>query len=164
MEFLLSEPGEDPIIVESWFRASPDRVYRAWTSVDEVLKWFGYHPNFLHAAEIDLRPGGAWRFAFPPKDELVAHGFEGVYVEIDPVKRLVFTWRRFERWRDGAEAFWPYSQVDVAFAPKGAGTQLRVVHSSLSDQEKRQRVGVGWTASFANLQALMDDAAPPSSR
>ena len=41
LPFLKSPPGETPVIVEGLFAASPDRVFRAWTEADEVLKWFG---------------------------------------------------------------------------------------------------------------------------
>lgn len=153
MEILTSPPGADPIVVEGWCGSDPARVFRAWTEPEEIKKWFGYRPNFVIAAEIDLRPGGAWRFSFPPNDDMAAHGFEGAYETIAPAERLCFTWRRFLRRVSGEESVWPYSQVEVAFTAKGAGTQLRIVHRALGDAEKLKNVHTGWNASMRNLDA-----------
>lgn len=158
MDFLISEPGDDPIVVESWYNATPDRVYRAWTEPSEVRKWFGYRPNFLVDAAIDLRPGGAYRFTFPPTDEFAEHGFEGAYEEIAPAERLAFTWRRFMRHPSGVEEFWPFSRVEVSFVAKGAGTQLRLEHAALDTDDRLRNVHRGWGASLRSLEAMFTGA------
>jgi uncharacterized protein YndB with AHSA1/START domain len=68
MEFVKSVPGDDPIVVEGYFAATPARVFEAWTDPDIVVKWFGRAPNSVLSAIIDLRPGGAWQFLLS-KDE-----------------------------------------------------------------------------------------------
>ncbi len=153
MTFLVTEPGAEPVIVEGWFGAEPARVFRAWTDPDEVMKWFGHPQNRIASAEIDLRPGGAWRFTFPGADEK-SFGFEGAYEDVSPHDRLVFSWRRFDADRSGASESGPFSRVEVAFSPKGAGTTVRLVHRALPD-DARRNVGAGWGGAFENLEKVL---------
>ncbi len=50
MEFVKSAPGDDPIVVEGFFAATPAKVFEAWTDPNIVVKWFGQAPNSLHSA------------------------------------------------------------------------------------------------------------------
>lgn len=152
MSFLVTEPGAEPIIVEGWFNAPPARVFQAWTEPEEIKKWFGQQPYALASAEIDLRLGGAWRFTFPPMNA-TTFGFEGAYEEIAPERKLAFTWRRFDDRDDGRETG-PVSRVDVAFSPKGAGTQVRLVHAALATDDARRSVAGGWGGAFTHLEAV----------
>ena len=47
MQFVKTEPGTDPIIVEGFFAATPAKVFEAWTKPDIVVKWFGHKPNSI---------------------------------------------------------------------------------------------------------------------
>jgi len=67
--------------------APPARVFAAWTEPEQVALWWDATGAKLGACEIDLRPGGAFRFApshHPDKP------FTGVYREIAPPTLLVF--------------------------------------------------------------------------
>lgn len=150
MNFVQSEPGDEPIIVEGYFAASPQRVFEAWTNPKIVMKWFGLEPNSLHSATIDLRPGGAWRF-LKSKDDSKSIGFEGLYQDIEPGKKLVFSWSHVVEHSDGTREASPFSQVEVIFTPSGSGTYLRVVHSAVRSQDARRGIGGGWEAAFASL-------------
>ena len=154
MEFVRTEPGDDPIIVESYFAASPARVFRAWTDPKIVMKWFGRVPNSLHAATIDLHEGGAWQF-LESQDEEKSVGFEGEYLAIEPGKRLVFTWSQVLTHASGERESTPYSQVEVVFTPKGQGTEVRLVHSAVHSEEMRSGFGGGWESAFKTMRALL---------
>jgi uncharacterized protein YndB with AHSA1/START domain len=67
--------------------ASPARVFAAWTDPAQVAQWWDATGEKLATCEIDLRPGGAFRFVtshHPDKP------FTGVYREIAPPALLVF--------------------------------------------------------------------------
>jgi uncharacterized protein YndB with AHSA1/START domain len=87
--FVASQPGDDPIVVECYFAATPAAVFRAWTDAEIVKQWFGRTPNSLHSATIDLKTGGAWQF-LEICDATRSVGFEGAYLAIEPDKRLLF--------------------------------------------------------------------------
>lgn len=157
MQFVKSEPGDDPIIVESYFAASPSRVFNAWTNPDVFLKWFGLKPNYMHRASIDLRPGGAWQVKHD-RDASSSVGFEGHYKEIERDERLVFSWSHVVTGPNGERQATPESQVEVTFTPKGAGTMVRLVHSGLQSVDARRGVGGGWQASFTTLLGFLAKA------
>jgi uncharacterized protein YndB with AHSA1/START domain len=154
MKFLQSAPGDEPLLVEGLFKATPERVFRAWTEPDEVEKWFGHRPNMLLKAEIDLRVGGEWRFHLPTQD---AHAkfFEGEYLTIDPARMLVFSWRHVVISEAGQRDMSPSSRVSVRFEPIGPDTtRLYLRHEAIQAQDARIGVGGGWEASFTHLEAI----------
>jgi uncharacterized protein YndB with AHSA1/START domain len=65
-------------------------VFEAWTRPEHVSKWWGQDGSTLTVCDIDLRPGGEWRYV-----ELSADGneypFGGTYLEVTPPERLVHT-------------------------------------------------------------------------
>lgn len=157
MEFVKTEPGADPIVVECYFAAAPATMFRAWTDPDVVVKWFGRAPNSLHSATIDLRPGGAWQF-LKSKDENKSVGFEGEYLVIEPGKRLVFSWSQVVAHADGKREATPPSQVEITFTAKGKGTNLRLVHSAVHGEEARHGFAGGWDRAFSLMSALFNES------
>ncbi len=153
-EFVRTEPGKDPIIVEGYFAASPSRVFRAWTDPDIVKKWFGRAPNSLHSAAIDLREGGAWRF-LESSDQEKSIGFEGEYLDIEPGERLVFTWSKFIARAAGDRDVTPVSQVEIIFSARDNGTHVRLVHSAVHDEGTRKGFAGGWDFAFGTMRTLL---------
>lgn len=151
--FVKTELGEDPIVVEGYFAAPPEKVFHAWTTPESVMKWFGHKPNSLHSADIDLKPGGAWQFILT-KDDHHTMGFEGEYLDIEPAQRLVFSWSHVTNHADGNRDATPYSQVEVTFTGKGGGTDVRLVHSAIQNDDARKGVGSGWEGAFSHISAL----------
>jgi uncharacterized protein YndB with AHSA1/START domain len=154
MNFVKSAPGAEPVVVESYFAASPLEIFEAWTDPEIVVKWFGIEPNSLHSAEIDLRPGGTWRFLHS-KDAEKSVGFEGRYLEIRPGERLVYSWSYVVDRSNGEREATPESRVEVEFTEKGKGTFVRLVHSAIRTEDGRKGVGGGWEASFGSLGAML---------
>lgn len=155
LQFVKTEIGADPIIVEGYFSASPEDVFRAWTDPDIVMKWFGAKPDTLHSAEIDLRPGGRWRF-LESVDAENAVGFEGEYLAIEPGRRLVFTWSRFVVRDSGERDATPKSRVEIVLTPRGRGTDIRIVHSAIFDEPTRRGFAGGWEQGMMNLSVMFE--------
>jgi uncharacterized protein YndB with AHSA1/START domain len=88
-------------------------------------------------AEIDLRAGGRYRISFDSEDgEYFQVG--GVYREIVPNARLVFSWA----WHTTPER---ESQVTVSLQPDGGGTLLTLHHERFFDEAARDGHARGWT-------------------
>lgn len=109
------------------FAAPRELVYRAWTDPDR-LQWFGDTgvPADRHRTTVDLRVGGAWRIDMVESPER-RYTTGGVYREIVPPERLVFTW--------GAAGGWPDLDparpddnpvVTVTLEPVDGGTEMTV--------------------------------------
>ena len=119
--------------------AAPAKVYAAWTDPQKIARWFG--PSTVRdgtvQAEIDLRAGGRYRISFDSEDgEYFQVG--GVYREIVPNARLVFSWA----WHTTPER---ESQVTVSLQPDGGGTLLTLHHERFFDEAARDGHARGWT-------------------
>src|SRR6185312_6658508 len=69
-------------------RASADKVFEAWTTPAIVARWWDPDGRPLRECDIDLRPGGAFRFVNQGHED--GHAFTGTYREIAAPDRLVF--------------------------------------------------------------------------
>ena len=69
------------------FDASRAQVFEAWTKPEHMVWWWDATGERLTTCEIDLRPGGNFRFVTSGHPEMP---FFGTYREITPPDRLVF--------------------------------------------------------------------------
>ena len=156
VEFIKSEPGDDPIIVEAYLDASPAEVFRAWTNPIAIKRWFGTVPNSLQSATVDLRVGGEWRFV-EHKSGKESNGFEGEYVAIEPERLLIFTWVKFATDANGEWSSTQPSRVEVGLSRSGTGTDLRVTHSGIVDDEMRRGFVTGWNRGITGMRNIFTD-------
>lgn len=156
---LLTEPGADPVVVESVISAGPERVFHAWTRAEDMRQWFGSDTERIEQFEIDLRIGGHWsaRFAASEqgRDEL-----SGRYTEIVPNERLAFTWQHHRVGADGTRVSTPESLVTITFCPEGSATRLHLEHTQVQTADGRAGVGHGWDVVVGRLQATLESAHP----
>lgn len=82
----LTTPSDREIVITRTFDAPRELVFRVWTTPEHVRRWYGT----LTECTIDLRPGGAWRYVISEPDG-GEHPFTGVYREVVPPERLVYT-------------------------------------------------------------------------
>jgi len=151
----VAQPEREPLRVEHAFRAQPERVFQAWTSAEELRRWADPDPRDAEV-EVDLRVGGRYRMAMARADGTV-HRVTGVYREVDPPRRLVYTWR----W-ESMPGF-PETLVTVEFRPRAdGGTDLVLVHDGLPTDEAHRRHAHGWVASVEKLAAVVGE--PPNGR
>lgn len=85
---LVTRIGDRHLRLERMFDAPREKVWRAYTEPDLVARWWG-RGNPLDVEELDVRPGGHWRFLEhgPEGDS----GFEGRFSEAVPPERLAQT-------------------------------------------------------------------------
>jgi uncharacterized protein YndB with AHSA1/START domain len=76
------------IVLTRMFAAPREQVFEAWTRPEHVTCWWDPTGRPLAQCEIDLRPGGAFRFV--NQGSAGAHQFAGIYREIAPPDYLVF--------------------------------------------------------------------------
>src|ERR671913_789209 len=89
--FKVTTPSEQEIRMTRLFAAPRQLVFEAMSKPEHVKRWWGClgEGYSVPVCEIDLRPGGKWRFVNRhPKGEAE---FYGEYREINPPSRLVFT-------------------------------------------------------------------------
>jgi uncharacterized protein YndB with AHSA1/START domain len=86
----LTTPSEREIVSERVFEATRERVFAAYTDRELIPQWWGPRRMTTVVDEMDVRPGGQWRFVMhdPSGEE---QGFRGVYREVAPPERIVQT-------------------------------------------------------------------------
>ncbi|WP_439379559.1 SRPBCC family protein [Amycolatopsis lexingtonensis] len=86
----ITTPAEDQILITREFDAPKHLVYRVWTTPELVRRWWSGHRGTTTEVELDLRPGGRWRYVLKTGDGTEV-GFHGEYREVVPDERLVYT-------------------------------------------------------------------------
>ena len=127
--------------------APPAKIYRAWTDAAKISRWFGPEDAEILRAETDVRVGGRFRIVFrgPDGEE---HDVGGVYREVVPNQKLVFTWA----WRSTPDR---ESLVTVALKRDGDGTLLTLLHEQFFDEAARDRHGRGWNETLDKLESYV---------
>ena len=78
------------LVFERTFDAPRDKVWKAFTDPQAIPRWWGKHGTTTIVEEMDVRPGGKWRYVNRASDrEEVA--FYGEYLEVDPPKGFKWT-------------------------------------------------------------------------
>ena len=134
---LVVDRGAHKIILTRTFAAPRKRIFEAWTQPEKVACWWDPAGARLRECEIDLRPGGTFKFvnqgSGPP--------FSGVYREITPPEQLVF------------ETMGAIGRV--ALSTVGGGTRMTVTiecgSAAKLDQFVNMGVGVGTSKTLDNL-------------
>jgi uncharacterized protein (TIGR03086 family) len=153
-------PSDTEILITRRFEAPRTLVWDAMTTPRHLLKWWGpdYHP--LVRCEIDLRPGGAWRYVSSDAEgnELA---WSGVYREIVVPERIVST-----------EMFEPFPMAEsvntVTLTEHDGVTTLQTLvrHQSKEFRDGHVDSGMegGMQLTFNRLDNLLDIAGTPAER
>jgi uncharacterized protein YndB with AHSA1/START domain len=83
-------PTDEQILIRREFDAPRDLVFKAYTTPELVKRWWNAKRGEVTIVEIDLRPGGKWRYVMIA-DNGAEVGFHGEYREIVANERLVST-------------------------------------------------------------------------
>ena len=128
------------------FKASPAKVFAAWTDPEKVKHWMGPGEVKALSADCDLRVGGRYRWVMrsPAGEE---YDVGGVYREIVPNEKLVFTWA----WKSTPER---ESLVTVLLKPDGDGTLLTLTHEQFFDEDARNSHQSGWTGALDKMEKM----------
>lgn len=130
------------------FNAPRALVFRAWTQPEHLVRWLGPASFKAHSVALDAREGGAWR-ACIDSPEGSEHWMGGIYREISPPERLVFTFA----W----ESTGFQTLVTITFAEDGEGTRMTFHQKPFESIESRDLHDEGWTSSFERLAALVEN-------
>jgi uncharacterized protein YndB with AHSA1/START domain len=137
------------------FDAPRELVFRAWTDEKQFAQWFGAAAcdgASLQSVKADARAGGKYRLQVRRADGEFFTTV-GVYREVKPPERLVFTWQ-FEK--DGSsddfeEVEPPEMLVTIEFKARGQQTELTLTHEKFESVESRDRHNDGWNRCLDSL-------------
>src|SRR5215467_682083 len=81
-------PTDEQILIVREFDARKRLVWKAFTTPELVRRWWHAKRGEVTVCDIDLRVGGAWRYAMVTPDG-VEVAFHGEYLEVVPEERVV---------------------------------------------------------------------------
>lgn len=129
--------------------ASRDRVFHLLTDPVELARWWGPHGFTTPSADLDLSVGGGYRLAMRPPDGDVFH-LAGEFLEIDPPRRLVYTFRWEEPTPDDRETV-----VALRLEALGEATEIALDQGPFATEERLALHRQGWADSFEKLRDLV---------
>jgi uncharacterized protein YndB with AHSA1/START domain len=86
----VTTPTDREIVTERVFDAPRERVFATYTDPALIPQWWGPRRMTTTVDQMDLRPGGSWRFVMREPDGREI-GFKGIYREVTPPERIVQT-------------------------------------------------------------------------
>ena len=129
------------------FKATPERVFHAWTQPAALREWWCPAGWVAGEIEIDLRVGGTYRIGMV-RTGSAGPGVSvvGRFLEVRTPERLVYTWR----W-EGAFAGMPETLVTLELRGSDNTTLLTLRHENFTDTGLRQQHRSGWIAACDRL-------------
>jgi uncharacterized protein YndB with AHSA1/START domain len=147
--------------LERAFPQPPHLLYRAWLEPPLVRLWMAPGGQEVTRAQIEERPGGAYR-TWKADGGVIVGSFDSELLELVPDRRLVFRWGFIGPQRRQGPSF---DTLTVSFDPgPSGGTALRLVHERLDELAAAmphiaENVRPGWEAVLTKLEhALTADA------
>ena len=156
MTALLDRPAEDDrtLVLDRHVAAPRAAIWRCWTEPALMVRWFAPAPWTTVRAEVDLRPGGSSLvvMASPEGEEMPSRG---VYLAIEPERRLAFT--------DAFTAAWlpserPFFVGELLLADDGDGTRYTAIARHWTPEARAEHAALGfhagWNAAADQLEAV----------
>lgn len=156
-----SEAQERELVITRVYDAPRQLVWQAWTEPEHVAQWWGPEGFDTRVTELDLKPGGRWRYVMIDAAG-AEYPSEGVFSEIVAPEKLVTTDEFGEDFEHPELADLDLPQgivVTVLFEDLGEKTKLtiRIAHPTAEDRQKHEDMGVvaGWNSSLNKFEELL---------
>jgi len=151
----IAEDTNRELVLTRIIDAPRERVFAAWTQPDLLKQWFAPRPWTTMVAELDVRPGGTSFVIMrdPDGNEYPNHG---VYLEVVPNEKLVFTDAYTEAWQPSDK---PFMTVVLTFEDEGGKTRYtaRARHWTVEDRKAHEQMGFheGWGMVAGQMEDLL---------
>jgi uncharacterized protein YndB with AHSA1/START domain len=138
------------------FQAPREQVWAAWTQREQLEEWMckdvpTHNPKYV---DLDVRPGGRYVMDIPlAEGKYVGYG---VFREVTPPEKLVFTWSWKRIPEKPGEDLGGESVVTVELFDRGATTEMVLTHTGLDSGPIREGTRTGWTGCFEVLARALE--------
>jgi len=148
-------PADRELVINRVLNAPREKLYRCWTTAELITQWFTPPPYKTVRAVVDVRPGGASCITMQsPEGKEFPN--RGIYLEVVPNEKLVFTDAFTSAWEPSEK---PFMTGILTFEDAGNGRTKYtacVRHWSVADREAHEKMGFqqGWAIATSQLEAL----------
>lgn len=137
---------ESTLMVKRVIDADPETLFEALTDQEIMKQWFFASGDVGWSASVENNPhkGGSFKVDMHGPEDTYSH--EGVYKEIVPNEKIVFTWNS------------PYvadTVVTITLSEKDSGTEVKLKHEFMPNEEETKKHTQGWTRILENLEGVL---------
>lgn len=160
------KPETNQIIIERTFAASPERVFNAFTSPDELAKWWGPEGWETTTKEFEFRPGGRWHYGMKCVDEAQGEWFGttswgvSIYETINTPVSYSYT-DYFSNEAGELDENMPLTKSSNSFEAEGDGCRFTSVTTCNTREEYDKLIGMGmiegFDSSLNRLESVITD-------
>ena len=145
------DPDTD-LVLERLINAPREILYECWTSEEHLPHFFVPKPHFVSKCSLDVRPGGACNTTFNVDGNEMENN--GVYLEIIPNEKIVFTDAYTAGWKPKPD---PFMTAIILFEDAGEGrTKYTAIarhrHAETAEQHKQMGFFDGWGTVVTQLE------------
>ena len=135
-------------------KTTPERLYRAFTDPEALVKWMPPHGFTAKVHHMDAKVGGSYRMSFKNLTTGGAHSFGGEYLELVPNERIRHTDKFDDPNLPGLMT------VTVEIKKVVVGAELRITQEGVPDVIPAEACYLGWGESLALLALLVEPEIP----
>lgn len=135
-------------------RATPERVYRAFTDADAMAKWLPPHGFTGRVHHLEAKVGGTYRMSFTNFSTGSSHSFGGTFLELVPGQRIRHT-DTFDDPNLPGEM-----QTTISIRPVSCGAEVEIVQEGIPGVIPTEACCLGWQESLSLLAQLVEADIP----
>lgn len=134
--------------------ADPQTAFEAWTQPEQIRNWACPEGLTVLDSQVDLTVGGSYVLQMGDP-EGGTHTAIGTYREIDPPRRLVYTWD----WIEDEHRMDLETVVTVEFHSRDGGTEVVLTHEAFPNTEATDAHDEGWSSCLDKFAGHLTAAA-----
>ena len=153
------QASEFTLEVRRTFAAPPEKVFAAWARREQLEQWMCEDESahiVIHHQQ-DIRTGGRYLMEVRDPDKGETYWGQGVYREVKPPEKIVFSWSWTKDTQDGPQLHpdSPETEVTVEFFARGKFTEVVLTHAVFGSAKDRDEHNKGWNGCFDLLAKVL---------
>lgn len=146
--------SDNSVSLHRVLKASPEKVYRAFTDAKAMASWLPPYGFLCTVHEMDVKQGGTFRMSFHNFSTGNGHSFGGKYLEVKPNEFLKYT-DKFD------DPNLPGEMITSVWLKKVlVGTELKVLQENIPSVIPAEMCYLGWQESLEKLMKLVEPEIP----
>jgi uncharacterized protein YndB with AHSA1/START domain len=146
--------SDNSVSLHRVFKASPEKVYRAFTEASAIASWLPPYGFLCTVHELDVKEGGGFKMSFHNFSTGNSHSFHGEYKEVKPNEFLRYT-DVFD------DPNMPGEMITSVWLKKVMpGTEIKIVQENIPAMIPAEMCYLGWQESLDKLMRLVEPNIP----
>lgn len=155
--------NNNEVFIEETFNASIDRVFKAWTDPEKLMKWYAPDGCTIRFEELNIKSGGKFHSCVS-NPQFGDCWCIGEYKEVIPNSKLVFTMVNADESGNpinpadiGMDADWPgETLVTITLTEENGKTKLQLRQTVSQELAKKTGAYPSWLQMLNNMQTLLN--------